>query len=300
MPSDQPAQEYYSHPGAMTAAGEHAKQFTDLRGDIAALCEVVQGLLIHRDWAPLYGVKLTEDRKPEIQLRSVSDMIAGILALDERPLAEPRPPERRLFGVCRHYAVLLSAILRSRGVPARARVGFGAYFTPGSFEDHWVCEYWNASEARWILVDSQLDVRQRQILKPDFSTFDVPRDRFVIAGDAWHWSRSGRADARRFGIWDMRGSWFIRGNVLRDLASLNKVELLPWDGWGPLMRGPEADASASAGEIALVDRVAALSVAGDESFAGVRAAYQDDDRLRVPRVIQSFTERGPQTVAIET
>ena len=49
------------------------------------------------------------------------------------------------------------AFLRAAGVPARARCGFGAYFRPGWFEDHWVVEYWNATAARWQLVDAQLD-----------------------------------------------------------------------------------------------------------------------------------------------
>src|SRR6516165_7569409 len=31
----------------------------------------------------------------------------------------------------------------------------------GSFEDHWVCEYWNGAEERWVLVDAQLDELQQ-------------------------------------------------------------------------------------------------------------------------------------------
>ncbi len=295
------AQQFHSNPATMTAAGEYARCFNGLPAEVAALCEVVQGLLIHRDWAPLYGVTLTDERKPEIQIRPVREMLARIVALDPRPLSTAREPSKRLFGVCRHYALLLCAMLRCRGVPARTRVGFGAYFAPGSFEDHWVCEYWNAQEARWILVDSQIDASQRQAVKPDFSLLDVPRDRFVIAGDAWQRCRTGRADPARFGIWDMRGMWFISGNIVRDVAALNRVELLPWDAWG-LMRGPQAkpDAVGSAEEAAFLDRIATLSLAGDEAFAEIRAAYESDDRIRVPNVIQTFTDRGPQTVTIET
>jgi hypothetical protein len=292
--------EYYTQPTAMSDAGAYADQLNSLPSEIPVLCEVVQGLLIHRDWAPLYGVTLATERKPELQIRPVREMLARIFALDDQPLTVARPPERRLFGVCSHFALLLCSILRHRGVPARSRCGFGAYFRPGSFEDHYVCEYWNAAESRWVLVDAQLDAQQRQVLKPDFSTLDIPHDRFVIAGDAWQWCRSGRADPRRFGIWDMRGTWFVRGNVIHDVAGLNHVELLPWDGWGPLMRGPEDEAKSGEAELAFVDRIAALSVAGDGAFAEIRAAYQGDDRLRVPRVITSFTEQGPQTVTVET
>ena len=43
--------------------------------------------------------------------------------------------------------------------------------------------------------------------------------------------RAGQANPDLFGVFDMHGMWFIRGNVVRDLAALNKVELLPWDCW---------------------------------------------------------------------
>src|SRR5215813_8803734 len=83
---------------------------------------------------------------------------------------------------------------------ARARVGFGAYFNPGKFEDHWVGEYWNTAEQRWILVDAQLDAVQRKTFKVDFDPRDVPRNGFIIAGDAWQQCRAGRADPSAFGL----------------------------------------------------------------------------------------------------
>ena len=39
-------------------------------------------------------------------------------------------------------------MLRAKGVPARARLGFGSYFNPGYFEEHVLCEYWNAAQER--------------------------------------------------------------------------------------------------------------------------------------------------------
>ena len=146
-------------------------------------------------------------------------MLDRLLSIDERPLSVARPVDARLVGVCRHFTVLLVAMLRAQGVPARARCGFGAYFNPGHFEDHWVCEYWNAMDGRWILVDAQIDDVQRAKVQPDFDLLDVPRDRFVIAGDAWARCRVGDADPSTFGIFDMRGLWFIAGNVLRESVS---------------------------------------------------------------------------------
>jgi hypothetical protein len=201
-----------------------------------------------------------------------------------------------MAGVCRHFSVMLCAILRAQGVAARARCGFGAYFTPDKFEDHWVCEYWNAGQARWILVDAQLDAVQRKLFRPDFDPFDVPRNRFIVAGDAWRMCRAGRAEPDRFGlshVSGLSGMWFIAGNVLRDLASLNRMELLPWDVWGLMQMN---DAGLLDGEKgALLDRVAALTLVGDAALPEVRANYEDD-RLRVPAMVFNALRNAPETI----
>ena len=263
----------------MTDPGEHADLFAGLPTEIPALCRVVQGLLLHIFWAERYGEPLSEERQREVEIRRVSDKLARIRALDGRPLTAERPLARKLVGNCRDFSVLLCAMLRHQGVPARARCGFGAYFEPDHYEDHWVCEYWNSDEARWVMVDAQLDPFQRQALGIQFDPCDVPRDQFLVGGKAWRMCRAGEADPDAFGIFDMHGMCFIRGNLLRDLFALNKVEILPWDGWG-LMAMP--DEALSAEDVALLDRVAESTAVDDPSFAEVRAIYEGDARLRVP------------------
>ncbi|MGH7913602.1 MAG: transglutaminase-like domain-containing protein [Candidatus Binataceae bacterium] len=290
-------QEYYEHCGPMTSVDTHAADFSALPRDVAALCEVIQGVLIHRDMAAFaYGVTLSDERKNDTHVRRIGDVLARILALDHRPLTVARKPGDRIAGVCRHFSLMLCAILRGQGVPARVRCGFGAYFTSGKFEDHWACEYWNAGQARWILVDAQLDAVQRKVLHPDFDPLDVPRDRFIIAGDAWQMCQAGRAKADRFGlshIAGLCGMWFIAGNVLRDLASLNRMELLPWDVWGLMQMH---DAGLLDGEKgALLDRVAVLTLKGDGAFSEIRAIYQDD-RFRVPRMVFNALRNAPEAI----
>src|SRR3989475_8103242 len=102
------------------------------------LCRVVPGLIVHPFLAHLYGLEPQRLRQDDLQIRSASEILDRVLAVDPRSLSEPRPPERRFVGNCRHFTVLLCALLRARGLPARARCGFGAYFAPPRFEDHWV------------------------------------------------------------------------------------------------------------------------------------------------------------------
>ncbi|MBI5957805.1 MAG: transglutaminase domain-containing protein [Chloroflexi bacterium] len=274
---------YYTRPGLMTDPGEHAPLLHGLPADIPALVKVVQGNLLHIFWAERYGVKLTPERQQEVNLRRISTMLAWIHSVDDRPLTVPRPVEQRLVGNCRDFSLMLCTLLRQVGIPARPRCGFGAYFEAGQYIDHWTCEYWNAAQNRWIQVDAQMDDLQREVLKLSFDPLDVPYDQFLSGGRAWLACRSGQADADKFGIFDMHGLWFIRGNVGRDLASLNRMELLPWDCWG-IMDQPAADTEEG---LALYDRISALTLADNDSFDAMRALYEDD-RLCVPDMIRSY------------
>ncbi len=271
--------EYYACPGLMTDPQEHASLLDGLPAEIAALCQVVQGLLLHIFWAERYGVTLSEERKQEVQMRSVAPQLARIHELDDRPLTEARPLEKRLVGNCRDFSTMLCAILRHQGVPARARCGFGVYFLPNHYEDHWVCEYWKAEEQRWVMVDAQLDQLQRRGLGIEFDPLDMPPGQFLPAGKAWQLCRAGQADPDQFGIFDMHGLWFIRGNVIRDLLSLNKIEILPWDAWGLIAK---EDQDISAEEMELLDRIARLTLGRNEAFPEVRAIYENDERFHIP------------------
>lgn len=290
------AASYYKHHGAMTAAGEHAAELAALPPDLAALCEIVQGVLIHRDMAPfLYRVTLSEQRCEEAHIRPVAEMLKNIYALDARDIKIARKVDHRMAGVCRHFATLLTAVLREQGIAARARCGFGAYFTPGKYEDHWVCEYWNPAKSRWILVDAQIDAVQREAFHLDFDPLDVPRDRFVIAGDAWQMCRNGGAAPNRFGLSHigLQGLWFVAGNVLRDFAALNRMEMLPWDVWGAM---PKPDDELDTETLALIDRIAALTIASDDALPEIHSTYDRDERLRVPHVVFNALRNTPEVI----
>jgi len=283
--------DYYKGSAPMTAAGARAVELRALPGDLAKQCEVVQGLLVHRDMAPwLYDLKLTDRQRDDANIRPAESMLRRIFELEDLPLTIARDPAHRMPAVCRHFSVLLTAILREQGIPARPRCGFGAYFRQGKFEDHWVCEYWNARQSRWILVDAQMDPIQRRTFQLKFDPLDVPRDAFIIAGDAWQQCRAGRAAASEFGLspLNLGGLWFIAGNVLRDLASLNRVDALPWDVWGLMAMGDDA---LTEEKRSLLDEVAALTLAGDEAFPEICRLYESDERLRVPEMVFNVDRR---------
>lgn len=291
--------EYYKGYTSMSTPGARADELRALPKDLAKQCEIVQGILVHRDMAPwLYDLKLTDKQRDDGNIRGTARMLNRIHELDDRPLTEARDPAHRLPAVCRHFSLMLTSILREQGIPARARCGFGAYFNAGKFEDHWVCEYWNAKQSRWILVDAQMDPIQRKTFKLPFDPPDVPRDQFIIAGDAWQQCRAGRADPSCFGLSmlpGLQGLWFVAGNVVRDFASLNRMEALPWDVWGMMELGDE---SLTEERKALLDRVAALTLAGDEAFPEIRKLYESDERLRMPPVVFNVDRKVAEPLGV--
>lgn len=284
------ARAYFATPGPFTDLTAHSSRVRELPVALHDLCRVVQGLVVHPFLAHLYGLMPAALRHDELEIRAASEMVNRMVALDSRPISEPRSPELRLVGNCRHFTVLLCAFLRAQGVPARARCGFGAYFDPSRFEDHWACEVWDEARESWRLVDAQIDARQREAFRIPFDPLDVPRTQFLVAGDAWQRCRSGRADPQRFGILDLRGLWFVRGNLVRDLAALAKRELLPWDGWGIMAKRDEGDTA----EMALLDRVAELTQASDQRHDEVLQLQNSEPGLRLPRVVVSFNLGGAE------
>jgi hypothetical protein len=294
---------WYAQPGPLTDVSAHADRLQGLPRDLESLCAVVQGVLLHGHLGGLYGLELTEERRSvELNLRGAADRLAAMLARDGRPLIEARPPAERQLGTCRDFTLLLCALLRWQGRTARARCGFGGYFSPGLFEDHWVCEVWDEDGERWRLVDAQIDDVQRRFFGPKDS-LDVSREEFVVGGEAWAGCRDGRLDESRYGLSTIHesGLWFVCGDFVRDVAALNKVELLPWDIWGVMLHpalgpeslelaGDEVVARLPADDLAELDRVASLA-SGPVDLAALRTAY-GDPRWRVPEDNPALAGRG--------
>lgn len=111
----------------MTLLPEHPAP-ADAPSDLDALRRVVQGLLVHRDWAPAYGVTGDAIRINEQNLRSTSDVLTRAFEISGEPITVARAPVDRVLCICRHFTLVHTALLRAQGVPARVRCGFGKYF----------------------------------------------------------------------------------------------------------------------------------------------------------------------------
>lgn len=236
----------------MTEPGERSSAFEVLPRDVASLNRVVQGLLVHCAWLGSYGEDPAAFGPASRATLPVAQRLAVLLEGDASGLTRSRPPVRREIGTCRDFALLLCSFLRAAGTAARIRCGFASYFAE-TWEDHWVCEYWNGNENRWCLSDAQLDGVIRNMRGITFNTSDMPRDVFLTAGEAWLRCRGGHDDPGRFGQGDTRGLWYMKVNVVRDALAVNNREISPWDGW----RDAAAEfRTVSDGEMSVLDRLA--------------------------------------------
>ncbi|MGW2519377.1 transglutaminase-like domain-containing protein [Streptomyces sp. NPDC001617] len=273
----------YSDPGDLDTSR--------LPHDPGELAHLVRGLIIHRAEGERLGHEIPRERlHHDAESRYVGEILRILRERSDRVFGEPRAYGERFVGTCRDFALLHVALLRATGTAARVRGGFGTYFVDGFHEDHWITEY-RRPDGSWGLMDPQI---LHPGYDPDFDPLDVPRDRFVVAGEAWRAVRKGTADPATFGLsWDesLRGDWFVRHSLVLDLACRNGVETLPWDGWLPLA-GVEEPGTPSADDLALLDAVAAAS----EEEAG---RLSSDPRLAAPREILSLAPYlGLRTVTL--
>ncbi|KAI8817683.1 uncharacterized protein EV422DRAFT_540507 [Fimicolochytrium jonesii] len=216
----------------------------------ATLARAVQNIILHQQHIELCGAKaaFTEaDTERDLSLRSAQRIIDHWVARNPRnsssgsdtqttpSLVVPREASARVVGTCREFALLFTSFLRESGVPARPRVGFADYFSGEGcdfFVDHWVTEFWHADAGRWVLADAELDdmvCKRNNIL---FDPLDVPRDRFLVGGDAWLAVEvEKRLQGDEFGMPWLKGVGMVAGAVERDLAALNGTSPLCWEAW---------------------------------------------------------------------
>ena len=265
----------YATGGPLTDLGQTRRSVLDeIAGEPVDICRPASSLVIQPNEAKDLG--LPAHRFAENQIRPVGALIDALLAMDSAPLNVAREPSRRVIGTCRHFAVLSCALLRYRGIPARARCGFATYFEPGKGLDHWITEYWHNGDRQWVRVDSEI-IHQSVVARPE----DLRVGEFLTGGEAWMAFRNGSIDASHFGVFGTEnwGPAEIRGNVIKDLAALNKVEMLPWDEWGRMEASYKGETGADYDE--LIDTIAVACTSDDQS--AVTDLYALDE-LRVPEL----------------
>ena len=294
--------QYYCEAGRLTDLSKHKELLDALADNPECICQVVQGLLVHDEWTEAYGFQYPIEDDDWRMNMNMSDLLDKIIELDPRPLTIARTPENRAVVCCREFATLACAILVAKGIPARSRCGFARYFSDDLLCDHWVVEYWNGK--RWIMNDPQIDPMQLSTLpkwgidvgiNSSLNVHDLTHDNFLTAGKAWLLCREGKIDPMKCGICDIRGLWFVRGQLLRDFAALNKIQLVPhlvrttrnldWKSWRLMDLD---DQELTDRELSLLDYIAGLSLDVDFNLEKIQKLYSENELLQVPEELLSM------------
>ncbi|QEO15285.1 transglutaminase domain-containing protein [Agromyces intestinalis] len=269
--------------------GRHRTLVAAIAPDPAAIHRAVTSTIVHYRADP---VPATDHQQGDIDLRWIAALLDVATERADGALDAPRPAAARVGGCCRDHSLLGVSILREHGVPARTRLGFADYFTPGYRHDHVVIERY--VDGRWSRFDPELDASEFA-----FDIADLPTGEgapFETAAEAWLAYRAGRTDLATYGVGPgapFGGPGFVQGYVIGDIAHRHGCELLLWDGWGA-MAGPSGGVPDELA--AFTDRLARLTVAADAGDAGAAEAerelaeiWRTDDRVRPGSRIRTFT-----------
>ncbi|MFG2961454.1 transglutaminase domain-containing protein [Streptomyces sp. NPDC048291] len=248
----------YAQQSPITRLTRHQHGLLDgLPRDPLSICASAQNLVVSPQEAIAAGIP--ENRIKEQGVRPVRDLLAILTELWPERLERWRPLEVRVVGTTRHSAVLACSMLRAQGYATRVRCGYLAPISGKEPRTHWTTEWWSESDGRWIRMEffpaiSGSDRRSGQA-----------SIEFVTAGEAWQLCRSRSPGRSPIGldIFGAGASAEISADVVRDLAALGKLEMLPTDAWGR-MTAPQSGL-ASAAYLNLIDVVASVCNRGDLS-----------------------------------
>lgn len=198
---------FYKQTSCYTDLGLYEEFAKNLPDDLETLCLLLRHQTIHP-----FDLKDEEQRKetdnfygdmtsiPKTSLNFENDlfptagsMLAELLRRD-KTFSIHRNIQDKIHVCCREEAILLASILKAKGIPARVRSGFTSYVSEiDSAGDHWITEYYNEKENRWVLVDANMyyDDAILEEYEIDFNLLDIPREKFIFGAEAYLKLRKG-------------------------------------------------------------------------------------------------------------
>ena len=209
---------------------------------------------------------------------TVPAILAELYRRDGAGFITDRAPKNKLVLTCRFVAILTASILKSKGIPARVRVGFAPYIGRfgGRSVVHQVNQYWSNQEKRWIIIDVDASLNRLY-----FNPYDMPEGSFDFPADAWLNVRSGKEDGKRFCHWEIAGYpalALIATQFFHDFHSLMNSEII-------YLHVPEKFGYKNFGELAEkelagIDKLACLMQNPDENFEKLREVWETNQDFR--------------------
>ena len=265
----------------------------DLPDDVRETSFLVRKSLIHRTTLSTGNTGTNTDlkfgditkipwwRQPEDDiLVTTSAMLAELYRRDSRGFTIDREAQNKLVLTCRFTALMMASILKSKGIPTRVRSGNASYFDEGELgnvsTDHWINQYWNEKENRWITID----VDGSLSLNENFDPYDMPDGKFDFPADAWLGIRSGKLDPQHFhNSSGVRGLIVVLWSLFYDFHCLMNNEIIY--GHGPIYGNPKRFEILTSQEFEKIDNLARLMQNPDENFDELIKIWENEKDFRL-------------------
>jgi len=199
--------DHYLEYGLFTYPGLYEDYIKKLPDDVRELGLLLRTNFLHRTTLDAGNVETNADLKygdmtkmpwwrqaEDDNLPTTAAMLAEFFRRDPKGLSMGRKVEDKLVLTCRNVAILMASTLKAKGIPARVRSGFSAYFE-GTRDawDHWITQYWNSSENRWVTMDVDGSWH-----RTGFDMYDMPDGKFDFSANVWLDVRQGKREGSHF------------------------------------------------------------------------------------------------------
>lgn len=267
--------DFYKQYSEFTDPGEYAYLYENLPDSLPELCSLIKSQFIH-PYAelPQYSEQIPKERWNEsVKYPSVKSVLQGLLSYDSAGLVNNRLPENRLVVICRQNAILLTSILKHRGIPARVRAGYATYIIPNFHTSHTICEVWNKNDKRWMLVD------------PSMNMIDFSRERFDFGNESWLKMQKKEIDPNLYGIpGRYTGMVSILAIFCTDLATVLGIEYTIYQYAQILEYAFQKDKQLSSEHIEMLNRISELMKSLDaENLSKLQGIYTKTPEIQITK-----------------
>ena len=225
---------------------EFLQQFSN---NVRDICKELNYITLIDLLANMQVINIPKDHLTDSTLKDINSKIQVLINRGGISIEKNRDINNKLLSNCRDLSMILCEILKLKGFSARVRSGFGTFFHPTKKFDHWICEYWCAEQKQWIKVDAWMaQVQSLESILPSYmkqgllgikyNAFNVSDSHFITGAKAWLNCHDNNENFDSYGTYEeeLKGVWFVRDNLLRDLLCLNNNVPLPWDCFGLMGR----------------------------------------------------------------
>lgn len=280
---------YYLEYGLFTNPGLYEDYFRSLPDDPREIGKLLRNNFIHRTTLAAGNTWTNADMKfgdmtkvpwyrqaEDDNLTTVTAIIAELFRRDTKGLTNERKVEDKVVLTCRYITILMASILKSKGIPARVRSGFAGYWPFSKISsDHWINQYWNKDEERWVTLDVDGSFHET-----GFDMYDIPDGKFDYSADVWLNVRSDKVKGEHFHNGDgSTGLVVVAWELFYDFHCLMNSEILYLH--HPEFTFPNKFKKLSEEKLQEIDELAKLMQDPDKNFEKLKNIWETKKEYRL-------------------